>query len=107
MSIIEEWYKQETIVSEEERTHRPQNEEKAFYQAVSSGDIDEVRRNCEQQRFTATDGVGILSKNAVTNLKYHFVITAAVITRLCVEKGMEMEQAFRLSDFYIYPALRL
>lgn len=81
--------------------HRPQNEEKAFYQAVSSGDIDEVRRNCEQQRFTATDGVGILSKNAVTNLKYHFVITAAVITRLCVENGMEMEQAFRLSDFYI------
>lgn len=46
-------------------------------------------------------GVGILSKDPVTNLKYHFVITTAMITRMCREHGMELEQAFRLSDFYI------
>ena len=34
-------------------------------------------------------------------MKYHFVITTAMITRLCKQNGMEMEQAFRLSDFYI------
>ena len=45
--------------------------------------------------------MGVLSKNAVTNMKYHFVITTAMITRLCKQNGMEMEQAFRLSDFYI------
>ena len=47
------------------------------------------------------EGVGILSRNPVTNLKYHFVITTAMITRLCRQKGMELEQAFRMSDFYI------
>ncbi|MDO4307421.1 MAG: helix-turn-helix transcriptional regulator [Eubacteriales bacterium] len=101
MGLLQDWYVHETINNEEERTHRPQNEEIAFYQAVSSGDIDAVRHNCEQNRFTESEGVGILSRNPVTNLKYHFVITTALITRLCVEAGMEMEQAFRLSDFYI------
>lgn len=101
MGLLQEWYKQETKDSEEERTHRPQNEELSFYQAVSSGDIDAVRQNCEQKRFTASDGVGTLSRNPIVNLKYHFVITTAFITRRCVDNGMEMEQAFRLSDFYI------
>lgn len=101
MGLLQEWYKQEIQDSEEERTHRPQNEELSFYQAVSSGDIDAVRKNCEQRRFSESEGVGILSRNPVLNLKYHFVITAAFITRLCVNNGMEMEQAFRLSDFYI------
>lgn len=101
MGLLHEWYKQEIQDSEEERTHRPQNEELSFYQAVSSGDIDAVRRNCEQRRFSESEGVGILSRNPVLNLKYHFVITAAFITRICVNSGMEMEQAFRLSDFYI------
>lgn len=101
MGLTQEWYKQETADSEDERTHRPPNEELSFYQAVSSGDIDAVRQNCESKRFTSTDGVGILSRNPITNLKYHFVITTAFITRRCVDNGMEMEQAFRLSDFYI------
>ena len=77
------------------------NDEQLFFHAVSSGDIDYVRQNCKEKRFAETEGVGILSRDQVTNLKYHFVITTAFVTRLCVEAGMEMEQAFRLSDFYI------
>ena len=45
--------------------------------------------------------MGILSKNPLTNLKYHFVITVALVTRYCIDGGMETEQAYRLSDFYI------
>lgn len=101
MDLLQEWYAQETKDSEEEKFHRPLNDEQLFFHAVSSGDIDFVRQNCKEKRFTETEGVGILSRNQVTNLKYHFVITTAFITRLCVESGMEMEQAFRLSDFYI------
>ena len=48
-----------------------------------------------------SEGVGVLSKDPITNLKYHFVITTAMITRLCRQRGMELEQAFRMSDFYI------
>lgn len=96
-----EWYQFESTDNDENLSHRSQNEELAFYHAVSSGDINTVRKNCEQQRFMDTEGVGILSRDPVTNLKYHFVITTAMITRFCVSAGMEMEQAYRLSDFYI------
>lgn len=85
----------------DELMHRPLSEEYLFYQAVSTGDIEVVRRNCEQERFMENEGVGRLSRNPVTNMKYHFVITTAMITRLCGQNGMELEQSFRLSDFYI------
>lgn len=101
MSLLQDWHVQEARDSEEEIIHRPVNEENLFFHAVSSGDIDFVSENCKKQRFTESEGVGILSRDPVTNLKYHFVITTAFITRLCVESGMEMELAFRLSDFYI------
>lgn len=101
MGIIQEWYMQEVAVSEEEKFHRPLSDEQLFFHAVSSGDIDFVRENCKQQKFAETEGVGILSHDPVTNLKYHFVVTTAFVTRLCIESGMETEQAFRLSDFYI------
>lgn len=101
MRISQEWYVQEIKDSEEDKQHRPLSEEQLFFHAVSSGDIDFVRENCKQQRFSESDGVGKLSRDPVTNLKYHFVITTAFVTRLCIESGMEMEQALRLSDFYI------
>ena len=83
------------------KQHSPLSEENAFWHAVSSGDIDYVRRDCAQKRFTQKEGLGILARNPVVNVKYHFVIAAALIARLCLNSGMEMEQAFRLSDFYI------
>lgn len=101
MGLLQEWFQQESKNNDDTISHRPQDEEYQFYHAVSSGDVDLVRQNCEMRRFTESEGVGVLSRNPVTNLKYHFVITAAFITRFCVEAGMEMEQAYRLSDFYI------
>ena len=101
MGLLQEWYIQEAIDNEEEKFHRPLSDEQLFFHAVSSGDIDFVRQNCKQKKFAETEGVGILSRDPVVNLKYHFVITAAFVTRLCVESGMELEQAFRMSDFYI------
>lgn len=101
MSLQKEWNLQELIESELSTIHRPLEEEYSFYQAVKSGDIDYVHTNCQQGAFTNSEGMGILSKNPLTNIKYHFVITVAMITRHCVEAGMELEQAYRLSDFYI------
>ena len=106
--LNQEWYQQENqINSEEEMLHRSPAEEYAFYEAVSSGDINAVRRNCELRRFADPDGMGVLSRNPVTNMKYHFVVATALITRYCITAGMEMEQAFRLSDFYILKLDRL
>ena len=101
MGYQDEWLLLEAEDDIDEVEHRQPTEEFLFYQAVTNGDVEAVRKNCEQERFLDTEGVGTLSRNSITNLKYHFVITTAMITRLCKQKGMELEQAFRMSDFYI------
>lgn len=101
MGYQDEWLLFEAGDDIDEIEHRHPTEEFMFYRAVMSGDVEAVRKNCEQGRFVESEGVGVLSRNPVTNFKYHFVITTAMITRLCRQSGMELEQAFRLSDFYI------
>ena len=101
MNYRDEWLRFEAGNDGDEMAHRKPSEEFLFYRAVANGDVDAVKKNCEMEKFLDSEGVGVLSRNPVTNLKYHFVITTAMITRVCREKGMELEQVFRLSDFYI------
>ncbi len=81
--------------------HRHQNTELLFYQQVASGDIDAIRENCLNHEFLNMAGVGKLSNSPLQNLKYHFIVSVAIISRLCIDNGMEMEKSYRLSDFYI------
>src|SRR5699024_8056269 len=101
MSYKDEWLVIEANDDIDETEHREPSEELLFYRAVANGEVDAVRKNCEQDRFMDTDGVGVLSKDPVTNLKYHFVDTTSMVTRMCRQYGMELEQAFRMIDFYI------
>lgn len=101
MGYRHEWLLMESEDEMDQAEHRQPTEEFLFYQAVTEGDLEAVRKNCEQARFLETEGVGVLSRNELTHFKYHFVITVAMITRLCAQKGMAVEQAFRMSDFYI------
>ena len=77
MNYQDEWLLYEAGDDIDEVEHRPPTEEFLFYQAVASGNVEAVRKNCEQGRFVESEGVGVLSRNPVTNLKYHFVITTA------------------------------
>lgn len=101
MGYQDKWLLFEAEDDLDEIEHRQPTEEFLFYQAVTSGDLEIVKENCDKERFLDSQGVGVLSRNPVTNIKYHFVITTAMITRLCKQKGMELEQAFRMSDYYI------
>lgn len=101
MGYRDEWLLREADDEMDNVEHRQPTEEFLFYQAVAEGDMESVRKNCEQERFLEMEGVGVLSRNELTNMKYHFVITTAMVTRLCAQKGMELEQAYRMSDFYI------
>ena len=101
MPFLSDYYHIDSYTSDEDMTHRAPDEEIAFYNAVCNGDIDYVRKNCEERRFRDEEGVGVLSKDPVLNLKYHMVITTAFVTRLCIQKGMEAERGFRMSDYYI------
>ena len=63
--------------------------------------METVVANCKEDAFIHLEGTGVLSRNTLTNIKYHFVVTAAMLTRYCIDGGLEPEQAYRLSDFYI------
>lgn len=99
--LNKEWTKKELGERDLDKTHLPWEVEYEFYNAVKTGNIDYVRENCEKEKFSDMRQAGTLSKSPLTNMRYHFVITTAMITRHCVEGGMELEQAYRLSDFYI------
>lgn len=101
MPISNEWYQTVQKNYEQETEHRSIGDEYSFYNSVKAGDMAAIIKNCENHAFTDLNGVGVLSKNDLRNLKYHFVVTAALLTRYCVEGGLETEQAYRLSDFYI------
>ncbi|MCR5417010.1 MAG: helix-turn-helix transcriptional regulator [Pseudobutyrivibrio sp.] len=81
--------------------HNHQNRELLFYRHVADGNLDAIQENIANHEFLNPNGIGRLSKDVVQNFKYHYVISAALIARLCVDNGMEMEKAYRLSDFYI------
>ena len=93
---------QPVLLEEGEITsHREPGEEFLFYRAVAAGLIDAVQENCDRGAFENLEGAGRLSNDPVTNLRYHFVVATAMITRFCTEGGMPMEEAFTLSDEYI------
>lgn len=84
-------------------SHLAYEREMAFFQSIQMGDMEAVKH-----LFKPLDSqkMGILSDNHLYNLKYHFIITVALVTRYCIEGGMEMEEAFNLSDIYIRSADR-
>ncbi|MCM1023046.1 MAG: helix-turn-helix domain-containing protein [Prevotella sp.] len=81
--------------------HSPFEKEFEFYDCVKSGDTERVRKLMTP---LGSGGSGTLSEDPIRNLKYHFIVTVALITRFCVEGGMEMETAYTLSDLYILKA---
>lgn len=83
---------------EYEFKHSPFEKEFEFYEYVKSGDTEGVKRT---MTALGGNGAGKLSDDKLRNLKYHFIVTIALITRFCVEGGMEMETAYTLSDLYI------
>lgn len=101
MDITKEWYKSEFLQHELLEQHRAIEHEFTFYDAIAAGDVAVVKQNCNSNAFTNPDGMGKLSENKLQNIRYHFVVTAAMIARYCVHNGMEQEKAYGLSDFYI------
>ena len=99
MENKKDWIQDVLNTSEHEMKHRTPDVEYSFYNAVKSGDMEAVIKNCEKDEFINLEGTGTLSKNSLTNIKYHFVVTTAMLTRYCIDGGLEPEQAYRLSDY--------
>lgn len=80
--------------------HPTYDSELWFYDMVSEGKVDNLEQYGD---FSTVDmkSRGVLSKDSIRNLKYHIIVTIAMITRFCIEKGMEEQTAYALSDQYI------
>lgn len=87
--------------SENQIFHASYDNELNFYRAVQSGDVEKVN-----ELFTPfdTEGMGKLSRNPVHNIRYHFIVSVALITRFCIEGGLPAETAYTLSDLFIQKA---
>ena len=89
---------------EAQSVHVEYSHEFGFYESIAAGNVEQVRcmlASTEDIDMYDRAEYGRLSADPLQNMRYHFVISAALITRTCVEKGMERELAYTLSDLYI------
>ncbi len=86
--------------------HGSYEREMSFYDAVKTGDMKYVEARIKEIDATPSTQQerGKLSEDPVRNAMYHFIIATAIIARVCIEGGMEMAEAYSLSDFYISKA---
>ncbi len=84
--------------------HPTYEKEMEFYRLVSSGREEELREFRKgKPAFDAVER-GVLSKNPLRNAVYHFVVMATMLTRFCIEAGLEPDVAYEMSDLYINKA---
>ena len=91
---------QEFLNREQHQPHAPLMAEMNFLNLIRTGDVRKVRALCKEP-FHEKEGLGVLSVDTMRNLQYHFVITAAIIARSCIEGGLTMPEAYGMSDYYI------
>lgn len=78
--------------------HKPIRDEFSFYKDIQSGNPEILLGKMD---IAATPGMGVLSSNHLRNLKYHLIILTAMISRFCIEGGMNIEIAYTMSDIFI------
>ncbi len=78
--------------------------EKERYDYISAGDVENIKANIDRIKRNFLQGKGKLSDNPLNNVKYHFIISAAVIARNCIDKGLSHDTAYTMSDIYIQRA---
>lgn len=103
MNIQKDLFYQEYLNRENDILHAPYNPELEFYSYVQAGNIEKIKALCSES-LLEKEGLGILSDNYLQHIKYHFVITTALVARYCIEGGMELSTAYTISDFYIKKA---
>jgi len=82
-------------------SHLDYDREMDFYEAVKEGNVAKLKKIMLP---LGSKKLGKLSNNLLRNLKYHLVVTIAMITRFCIEGGLPSETAYTLSDIYIRQA---
>jgi YesN/AraC family two-component response regulator len=103
MGINKELFYKEYIQREDGFIRAPYNPEIEFYSTIKAGNVSKVRELCKD-KLVDKPGLGRLSEDPLQNLKFHFVVTTALVARYCIQGGMDMSEAYSLSDIYIQKA---
>jgi len=96
-----EIHKKEFIQREYSIHHPTYDRELSFYQKVSEGRVEELKKGEEEYDYTDMVGRGKLSSDDLRNYKYHDIVMIAMISRFCIEAGLEEMESYNLSDYYI------
>ncbi|MDE6026093.1 MAG: AraC family transcriptional regulator [Lachnospiraceae bacterium] len=104
MDIQREMFYKEFVQRENYLLHAPYNPELEFYSCIKEGNVHKIKQLCQNEPLVTKKGLGKLSDDYLQHMKYHFVVTAALAARYCIEGGMELSQAYGISDFYIQKA---
>lgn len=75
-----------------------------IYEAIKAGRIEWIENKLKTDPFKQREDWGVLSTNPHRNFTYHFVITAALIARFCIEGGLPLDESYTTSDYYIQKA---
>ncbi|MBR2295576.1 MAG: helix-turn-helix transcriptional regulator [Clostridiales bacterium] len=74
----------------------------SFYTIISEGDLDALDVFFERVgKEDAKSRRGVLSDNDIANSRYHMIIMTALISRFCIEAGMDINVSYSLSDIFI------
>ena len=74
------------------------------YNRIKNGDVEGVKERFKIARHKFEEGRGVLSDSPLRNMIYHLVVSAAVISRMCIDGGLDRDTAYTLSDIYIRKA---
>lgn len=77
------------------------NNEINFYELVASGNLAKLDEKLEALATNPDQTHGPLSPDKLRNAKYHAAILAALVSRFCIEAGLEISVAYNMSDIFI------
>lgn len=81
--------------------HPTYENEMGFYNLIADGKMEEVKEHWNSSPRSDAEERGVLSDNPVKNTMYHFVAMVAIVTRVCIARGMPQDIAYKMSDAYI------
>lgn len=80
------------------RVHNPYSQEARTMEGIRKGDVERVKK-CLDETFVGE--YGVLSKNALRNIRNLGIIGLALASRAAIEGGVPYEEAFSLNDSQI------
>ncbi|MBO4242313.1 MAG: helix-turn-helix transcriptional regulator [Clostridiales bacterium] len=102
MDIEKELQKQLLNEREAEVFRNSYDREIRFYDFISSGELELLEGFFNDlEKGPSNNRQGVLSDSELTNQKYHAVIMTALISRFCIEAGMDISVSYSLSDIFI------